>query len=154
TSVPSRSKTSAGIAGRSYGTGPGSNGYVGCRPCRNGWSGCRPAADPFAHVNAFGDAANTLSAMTVEELAPGLWRWTGYHEEWKQDVGCLSVETSDGLVLIDPLVPPEDSERFLTALDRDVARLGGAVHVLITVYYHARSAGELIQRHGGRLWAS
>ena len=92
--------------------------------------------------------------MKVEELAPGLWRWTGYHEEWKQDVGCLSMETSDGLVLIDPLVPPADAGRFLTALDRDVTRLGGTVHVLITVYYHARSAGELIQRYGGRLWAS
>jgi len=92
--------------------------------------------------------------MTVEELAPGLWRWTGYHEEWKQEVGCLSVETADGLVLIDPLVPPEDPDRFFTALDRDVERLGGRVHVLITVYYHARSAGELVQRYGGHLWAS
>ena len=92
--------------------------------------------------------------MTVEELAPGLWRWTAFHTEWKQDVGCFSVETSDGLVLIDPLVPPEDPGRFLEALDRDVERLARPVHVLITVYYHARSAGDLVERYGGRLWAS
>jgi glyoxylase-like metal-dependent hydrolase (beta-lactamase superfamily II) len=93
--------------------------------------------------------------VTVEELAPGLWRWTAFHTEWKQDVGCLSVETSDGLVLIDPLVPPEDPGRFLEALDRDVERLDATpVHVLITVHYHARSAGELVERYGGRLWGS
>jgi glyoxylase-like metal-dependent hydrolase (beta-lactamase superfamily II) len=93
--------------------------------------------------------------MRVEELAPGLWYWTAYHEEWKQEVGCASVETADGLVLIDPLVPPgADRERFLAALDRDVERSGGAVHVLVTVYYHARSARELVERYGGRLWAS
>ena len=92
--------------------------------------------------------------MQVEELAPGLWYWTGYHEEWKQDVGCASLHTADGLVLIDPLVPPEDRDGFLKALDRDVKRAGGVVHVLVTVYYHARSAGELVERYRGRLWAS
>jgi hypothetical protein len=25
--------------------------------------------------------------MDVLEIAPGLWRWTAYHEEWKEDVG-------------------------------------------------------------------
>src|SRR3954447_1641778 len=80
--------------------------------------------------------------MTVEELAPGLWRWTGYHPEWKQDVGCVSVETADGLVLVDPLVPPEDPDRFLAALDRDVERAGGVVHVLVTLHYHGRRARD------------
>ena len=45
--------------------------------------------------------------MVVLELAPGLWRWTAYHEEWKEDVGSVYCETRDGVVLIDPLVPPE-----------------------------------------------
>ena len=47
--------------------------------------------------------------MDVLEIAPGLWRWTGYHEEWKQNVGCVYCETQDGVVLVDPLVPPKTS---------------------------------------------
>ncbi len=89
----------------------------------------------------------------MQELAPGLWRWTGYHPVWRQEVGCVYLETPDGVCLVDPLVPPEDADRFLAALDRDVARLGGRVHVLVTVYWHSRSAGELVPRYRGRLWA-
>ena len=91
--------------------------------------------------------------MHVQEIAPGLWRWTGWHEEWKQEVGSVYLETEDGVCLIDPLVPPEDEQRFLEALDRDVERLGGRVHVLLTVHSHARSARDLLARYGGRLWA-
>lgn len=91
--------------------------------------------------------------MEVLELAPGLWRWTGYHEEWKEDVGCVYCEADDGVVLIDPLVPPEDADRFRRALDRDVARLGGRVDVLVTVFWHTRSAAELVERYDARVWA-
>lgn len=91
--------------------------------------------------------------MDVQRIAPGLWRWTGYHEEWRQDVGSVYVETSDGVVLVDPIVPPEDTRRFLEALDRDVEQAGGSVHVLITVFWHARSARELVERYAARLWA-
>ncbi len=68
-------------------------------------------------------------------------------------MGCAYLETGDGVVLIDPLVPPEDEERFLGALDRDVERAGGTVHVLLTIYWHARSARRLVDRYRGRLWA-
>ncbi len=91
--------------------------------------------------------------MEVEELVPGLWRWTGRHEEWKQQVGCVYYESADGVCLIDPLVPPEETDRFLQALDRDVARIGGPVHVLVTVVWHARSARELVERYDARVWA-
>ena len=46
--------------------------------------------------------------MDVLEIAPGLWRWTAYHDEWKEDVGCTFVSTEDGVVLVDPLVPGEE----------------------------------------------
>ena len=36
------------------------------------------------------------------EIAPGLRRWTAWHEEWREDVGSVAVETGDGLVFIDP----------------------------------------------------
>jgi glyoxylase-like metal-dependent hydrolase (beta-lactamase superfamily II) len=91
--------------------------------------------------------------MEVLEVAPGLWRWTAWHEEWKQDVGCVYAEPGDGVVLIDPLVPANDAERFWRALDRDVKRAGGDVHVLITIFWHVRSAAEILERYGGRLWA-
>jgi hypothetical protein len=71
----------------------------------------------------------------VEEIAPGLRRWTSRHDHWEEEVGSLAVDTADGLVLIDPLDPP--------------AELGRPAHVLVTVYWHARGAGEL----KARTWA-
>ena len=91
--------------------------------------------------------------MDVLEIAPGLWRWTGYHEEWKEDVGCVFCETDDGVALIDPLVPPEDSGRFWKALDRDVELVGARVHVLVTIFWHTRSAAAIVERYGARVWA-
>lgn len=91
--------------------------------------------------------------MDVLEIAPGLWRWTGWHEEWREDVGSVYWETGDGVVLVDPIVPPEDADRFWRALDRDVARLGGRVHVLVTVFWHTRSAAAMVERYGARVWA-
>ena len=91
--------------------------------------------------------------MDVLEIAPGLWRWTGYHEEWQQDVGCVFVETGDGVVLVDPLVPPEDPARFWKALDRDVKRVRGPVHVLVSVFWHARDAAAMVERYDARVWA-
>jgi glyoxylase-like metal-dependent hydrolase (beta-lactamase superfamily II) len=67
--------------------------------------------------------------MTLVTVAPGLRRWTAWHEEWREAVGSVAVETDDGLVLIDPLDPP-----------RGLARPD---HVLLTVHWHDRSAGQL-----------
>jgi len=90
-------------------------------------------------------------AVKVVEIVPGLWRWTGYHEEWREDVGCVYDDTKDGIVLIDPLVPPEESDRFLSTLDREVE--GKPVHVLVTIFWHTRSAAALVERYGARIWA-
>lgn len=102
--------------------------------------------------------------MQVRELAPGLWRWTALHPDWtpddagddgwEQDVGCVYVETPSTVVLIDPLVPgePESRETFLANLDADVERNGKPVAILLTVYWHERSAAELVERYGASLW--
>jgi len=94
--------------------------------------------------------------MDVTRIADGLWRWTAYYEEWRDEVGCVYYEAPDAIVLIDPLVPAEPSEsaRFWEALDRDVNRAGVPVHVYITVFWHARSAGEVVRRYDGRLHAT
>jgi glyoxylase-like metal-dependent hydrolase (beta-lactamase superfamily II) len=100
----------------------------------------------------------------VLEIAPGLWRWTGLHpdwtpedaedEGWEREVGCVYYEAPDAVVLIDPLVPPEEADKFLAALDRDVERAGKPLHVLVTIFWHARSAGGLAERYPeARVWA-
>lgn len=93
--------------------------------------------------------------MEVTRIADGLWRWSTYYGEWRDEVGCLYVESDEATVLVDPLVPEErgEAERFWRALDRDVERAGSPVHVLVTVFWHVRSAAEVVRRYRGRLHA-
>jgi len=94
--------------------------------------------------------------MEVTRIADGLWRWSTYYGEWRDEVGSVYVESDDAIVLVDPLVPEErdEAERFWRALDRDVERAGTPVHVLVTVFWHVRSAAEVVRRYRGRLHAS
>jgi hypothetical protein len=62
--------------------------------------------------------------------------------------------------LIDPLAPPAGSReaaRFWEALDWDVARTGRPVAILLTGFYHQRSAEEIRERYVegsvARIWA-
>src|SRR5436309_2133935 len=97
--------------------------------------------------------------MRVHGIATGLWRWTGLHpawtpadggpEGWEQEVSSTFYEGPNAVVLVDPLVPMEDRDRFLQALDRDVERLGLPVRALLTVDAHKRSSAELAERYGG-----
>jgi glyoxylase-like metal-dependent hydrolase (beta-lactamase superfamily II) len=99
--------------------------------------------------------------MRVQEIATGLWRWTGLHpawtpadggpDGWEQEVSCVFYEAPDAVVLFDPLVPMEDRDRFFEALDRDVERLGQPLRVLLTVADHRRSSEELAERYGGTI---
>jgi glyoxylase-like metal-dependent hydrolase (beta-lactamase superfamily II) len=95
-----------------------------------------------------------MGHVQAAKVADGLWRWTGWHEEWRQEVGSVYAESGDGICLIDPLVPPEDPVHFWRALDRDVTRVGGPVHVLVTVYWHTRHAAAMVERYGARVWAA
>jgi hypothetical protein len=96
--------------------------------------------------------------MQVDELAPGLWRWTARSPDWspgmswEPEVSCFYAETGEATVLVDPLVPEDEAERFWSALDRDVERRKLRVAVLLTQAAHARSAGEVAQRYGGGVW--
>lgn len=91
--------------------------------------------------------------MDAREISPGLRRWTGRHPEWKAEVGSVSWRSADAFCLIDPIVPPEAGDRFWSALDQDAERFALPLHVLITVYWHARQAREVVERYGARLWA-
>jgi glyoxylase-like metal-dependent hydrolase (beta-lactamase superfamily II) len=90
--------------------------------------------------------------VEVTQLAPGLWRWTGIEPVSGQLVGSVYLEAPDAVVLIDPIVPPEDEERFWRALDRDVARCGLPMHVLLTAPGRARSSAVIAERYAAAVW--
>ncbi|HEX3290757.1 MAG TPA: MBL fold metallo-hydrolase [Gaiella sp.] len=85
--------------------------------------------------------------MELRELRPGLWRWTAFHPEWREDVGSVAYDGADELVLVDPLLPSDD------VLDELVARVGKPLAILVTVYWHTRSAEVLARRHHARVLA-
>lgn len=96
--------------------------------------------------------------MSVEELAPGLWSWTAQHPDWRRglawdaEVRCFYVETEEATLVVDPLVPSDEADRFWRALDRDVERRALPVAVLLTQAAHARSAREVAARYGAYVW--
>jgi hypothetical protein len=89
----------------------------------------------------------------LQELAPGLWRWTAIHPDaeenpepgspadWPADVGSVAYVVDDTLMLIDPLVP-EDVWPELDELAR-----GRKVLALTTLGFHRRSRDEVAQRY-------
>jgi glyoxylase-like metal-dependent hydrolase (beta-lactamase superfamily II) len=96
--------------------------------------------------------------MDVQELRPGLWRWTASHPEWNHaeqwgpEVGSVYAELPQSVVVVDPLIPDDEEESFWSALDRDVERLGLPVHVLLTVHWHERSVATVLERYKATLW--
>jgi hypothetical protein len=98
----------------------------------------------------------------VDELAPGLWRWTARHPEWRPEedslpgyepVGAsIAYRAAGGLVLVDPLL--EDGGAVWAQLDRLVEEAGRPPDVLVTILWHTRSAGAVTERYPGtRVWA-
>jgi hypothetical protein len=89
----------------------------------------------------------------AREVVPDLWRWTAYHPEWKQDVGCVALEAADELVLVDPLLPGDPGkEPAWKALDCPAA--GRSLALVLTIFFHQRSSCDILARHPGtKLWA-
>jgi glyoxylase-like metal-dependent hydrolase (beta-lactamase superfamily II) len=93
--------------------------------------------------------------MDVTRIGGGLWRWTAPHPDWEpgggwdRDVGCVYYEGPDAVVLVDPLVPAGEEERFWEALDRDVERAKRPVVALRTVHWHQRSIDDVLARYPG-----
>ena len=80
----------------------------------------------------------------------GLWRWTARHPEWHPgefgaEVASFAAKAEDGtLLLIDPLLPEQESNAVLDLLDNEA---GERVAILISVPYHVRSSEELRKRY-------
>jgi hypothetical protein len=72
----------------------------------------------------------------VHELAGGLWTWTARHPEWGDDpswgpeVRSYALQTDDGVILFDPIAPPQEL-------------LDGEVEVVLTAEWHGRDAQNL-----------
>jgi glyoxylase-like metal-dependent hydrolase (beta-lactamase superfamily II) len=93
------------------------------------------------------------------ELRPGLYRWELRHPEWTpadaegggwgEVVASYALEAENGLVLIDPLAPPDDSddaERFWRWVSERSGPGRGSPSVLITIFWHARSSQAVLDR--------
>ena len=83
----------------------------------------------------------------MQELAPGLWRWTARHAEWHPgewgaEVASFAADAGEAVLLVDPLLP-EDDAGVLERLDA----LAPAA-ILVTIPYHARSSEALAERYG------
>jgi hypothetical protein len=97
----------------------------------------------------------------MDELAAGIHRWTAPHPEWRprtEEVESYALVAGEALLLVDPLVPPEDDVRrdALVAQLELLAAAAARVELLITVPYHTRSAEALYERFAAqrptRLW--
>jgi hypothetical protein len=97
----------------------------------------------------------------MDELAPGIHRWTAPHPEWRprsEEVGSYALVAGEALLLVDPLLPDDADERqapLLAALELLVAA-AARVELVVTVPYHTRSTEALFERYAPerptRIW--
>ncbi len=85
--------------------------------------------------------------MLGTEVAPGVWRWTAYFEEWRDDVGAVAIRRDDRLILVDPIFGPGQWD-----LLSDSTSLG--ISVLLTIHWHARDTSKVVEnRPSSEVWA-
>jgi hypothetical protein len=94
----------------------------------------------------------------LQELRPGLFRWTAIHPEapdepktgspddWGPDVASIAYQAPDALLLVDPLLP-EDCVDLQEKLDALVRRHGQPVAIVTTLQFHRRSRERLAERY-------
>jgi glyoxylase-like metal-dependent hydrolase (beta-lactamase superfamily II) len=90
----------------------------------------------------------------MDELRPGLYRWTARHPDWEPDaeadspadwpelVGSVAYDAGDVAVLVDPLVDDEAWDEL------DAFVRGRPVRVLTTIGFHSRSRDAVEARYG------
>jgi hypothetical protein len=85
----------------------------------------------------------------VDEIAPGIWRWTTPHPEWRPDadwgreVASYALTIDETLVLVDPLVPDDVWPRLDALAEERVT-----VAALTTMPFHLRSSEDVRARYG------
>jgi len=90
--------------------------------------------------------------VEVQELGPGLWRWTTA-QPGAGESQSLYWEGPGAVCLFDPSVPaePDEAARFWRHLDADVERTGGPVAVFLTTRPRGTGVLELVRRYGASL---
>jgi hypothetical protein len=90
----------------------------------------------------------------MDELVPGLHRWTARHPGWHPagafgaEVASYALQTPDGdLLLVDPLLPGGEDD-LLDPLAKSVT---GNTYIFVTIGYHVRSAEPLSERYGATI---
>ena len=90
----------------------------------------------------------------MDELRPGLFRWTAPHPDWEPEaeaessadwpqlVGSVAYDAGETAVLIDPLVGDGGWDEL------DAFVRGRPVHVLTTIGFHSRSRDAVEARYG------
>jgi hypothetical protein len=81
----------------------------------------------------------------VNEIAPGLFHWTAFHEGIRSEVS--SYYLRDAGVVIDPLIPDEDVLKWL-------GDNGPPYAVLLSNRHHYRHSGRLVELFGVSVHAS
>ena len=74
-------------------------------------------------------------------------------ENWPEEVLCVYYQASDGIVLVDPLLPRGEEAAFFQSLDANVERLSQPVRVLLTAPCHARDSSIIVDRYNASVWA-
>ena len=74
----------------------------------------------------------------MKEIAPGIWHWKAKHPKIGVDVSSYFLPRQ--LVLLDPMLPPED--------DSHLERLGPPAEILLTNRHHYRDCAALFERFG------
>jgi hypothetical protein len=92
----------------------------------------------------------------MEQIAPGIHRWTAPHPEYRpnvEEVVSYALVDGDVLALVDPLLPAENDDRRAPLLAELDVMVGAAqrLELLITIPYHTRSAETLYERHSRTL---
>jgi hypothetical protein len=90
-------------------------------------------------------------APTPAQVAPGVWRWTAPHPQWRNasvpwthDVASFALSLPDELVLVDPLLDADEgvAAAQLERLDQLVSA-SRSVAIVVTIPYHVRSSEPL-----------
>ena len=88
----------------------------------------------------------------MEQIAPGIYRWTAPHPEWRssvEEVVSYALVSGEALAFVDPLLPAEgDARRAPLFVDID-ALIDEAqrLELLVSIPYHTRSVETLYERY-------
>lgn len=80
----------------------------------------------------------------MEEILPGVFHWTTFHEGIEQDVHSYYINSTDPAILIDPRVPEEGIKWF--------EKYKRPKHIYLTNRHHYRHSGRFNKAFRAKVW--